>query len=190
MRARLRVALALWLLPELAGALAEPRDAAARAARRDRGSGPVLAAGMLAAAAGAVLATRALPNAALPERRLAAAEAAGDALIVAGAAIRWLAIASLGRSFTRFVSIRKDHAIVETGPYRYVRHPSYAGVVLSFAGFGFALGNVASLAAIGVALAPALAYRIAVEEAALAERLGPAYEAYGARTARLVPWLF
>ena len=76
---------------------------------------------------------------------------------------------------------------MSAGPYRFVRHPSYAGLLLVFAGFGVALGDWLSLAACVALPLPALVWRIHVEEAELNRVLGEAYGSYQSHTARLIP---
>ena len=83
------------------------------------------------------------PAAALPHGRIFAS--AGVVLFVAGLILRWWAIITLGRFFTVDVTIEKDHELVERGPFRIVRHPSYTGVLLAFVGLGMSLGNWAAL---------------------------------------------
>src|SRR6478672_9792503 len=70
---------------------------------------------------------------ALPDGRMFSI--AGVVLFVVGLALRWWAIVVLGRFFTVDVTIEKDHELVERGPFRFVRHPSYTGVLLAFAGW-------------------------------------------------------
>ena len=107
-----------------------------------------------------------------------------------GIALRWYSAAVLGKYFTFDVAIQSGQGLVEVGPYRYVRHPSYSGALLTLLGFGLALGNWAGLAAALSCMGLAYAYRIPVEEAALASGLGEAYKQYMKRTWRLVPFLF
>jgi protein-S-isoprenylcysteine O-methyltransferase Ste14 len=78
--------------------------------------------------------------------------------------------------------------LVTTGPYRYVRHPIYAGVLLILAGVLVGHHDVHALIAVGCAAA-ALAVRIVAEERAVV-RTYPAYASYAQRTKRLIPWLF
>jgi protein-S-isoprenylcysteine O-methyltransferase len=107
-----------------------------------------------------------------------------------GIALRWYSAAILGKYFTFDVAIQSGQVLVEVGPYRYIRHPSYSGALLTLLGFGLALGNWAGLAASLSCTGLAYGYRIPVEEAALASALGEAYEQYMKRTWRLVPFLF
>src|SRR5215831_12318457 len=82
-------------------------------------------------------------SAALPYGQIFAI--AGVVLFAAGLLLRWWAIISLGRFFTVDVTIEKDHELVERGPFRFVRHPSYTGVLLAFVGYALSLGNWAAL---------------------------------------------
>ncbi|HEY0334027.1 MAG TPA: PEMT/PEM2 methyltransferase family protein, partial [Stenotrophomonas sp.] len=81
----------------------------------------------------------------LPAPWLPVLQWAGCALIVTGLALRIWAVHVLARFFTVDVGIRADHQLVRRGPYRWVRHPSYTGVLLAFYGLGLGQGNVASL---------------------------------------------
>jgi protein-S-isoprenylcysteine O-methyltransferase Ste14 len=77
--------------------------------------------------------------------------------------------------------------VVQHGPYRVLRHPGYAGALLALAGAGIAMGNWLSLLLMIVWPALALGIRISVEETTLVSALGPEYQAYASRTARLIP---
>src|SRR5712691_6276932 len=114
----------------------------------------------------------------------------GICLMLLGIVLRWYSAAVLGKYFTFDVAIQSGQNLVEMGPYRYIRHPSYSGALLTLFGFGLALGNGAGLAAGLSCLGFAYAYRIPIEEDALASALGEAYEQYMKRTWRLVPFLF
>ena len=114
----------------------------------------------------------------------------GILLMLLGIALRWYSAAVLGKYFTFDVAIQGGQILIEAGPYRYIRHPSYTGALLTLLGFGLALGNWAGLAANLSCLGFAYAYRIPIEEAALASALGEAYKQYMRRTWRLVPFLF
>jgi len=112
------------------------------------------------------------------------------ALYAAGLALRWSAIIHLGRFFTVDVAIAEGHRVIDTGPYRFVRHPSYTGALLAFAGLGLLTGNAISLALFLAPITTAYLYRIRVEEAALRQAIGEPYVKYSARTARLLPGIF
>lgn len=112
------------------------------------------------------------------------------ALLLVGLAIRWTAIATLGRLFTVDVAIQADHAVVERGLYRWVRHPSYTGLWIAFLGFGLAFASWASLVGLLVPVTLGVRNRVAKEEAALLAHLGAPYAAYCARTRRFLPGLF
>lgn len=107
-----------------------------------------------------------------------------------GTALRWWAILHLGRFFTVNVAVAEDHRVVDDGPYRFVRHPSYAGLLLQFGGLALCLGNWLSLAATLLPIWLALLNRIRVEERALHASLGEAYQNYSRSTKRLVPRLY
>jgi protein-S-isoprenylcysteine O-methyltransferase Ste14 len=105
----------------------------------------------------------------------------------AGIALRLSAIITLGRFFRGTVHIQHDHTVVRSGPYRWVRHPAYSGLLLAVAALAVFLGNVMSwLVCLGCFLLATL-YRIRVEERVLTEALGKAYTDYAAQTRRLVP---
>jgi protein-S-isoprenylcysteine O-methyltransferase len=114
----------------------------------------------------------------------------GIVLYTAGLALRWYSIIYLGRFFTVNVAIATDHQLIDAGPYRYVRHPSYTGALMAFLGLGLALANWVSLAILLVPLFSVFARRIRVEEAALLQGLGAQYRLYMDRTKRLIPGVY
>jgi len=116
--------------------------------------------------------------------------AVGLILMWLGLAIRIWAIAVLGSAFRTTVAVDPGQPVVSSGPYEWVRHPSYTGLLLIVSGFGLATGNWLALAACMVVPLPALLRRIQVEEAELDRVLGDAYRAYQARTKRLIPGLW
>jgi protein-S-isoprenylcysteine O-methyltransferase Ste14 len=111
----------------------------------------------------------------------------GVILMVLGIAIRQWAIAVLGRFFSRTLRVQQGQTVVETGPYRYVRHPSYTGTLIFFVGFGLALQSWGAVLALVPIFAVAYGYRIHVEEKLLIAELGEAYMSYARRTKRLIP---
>lgn len=109
--------------------------------------------------------------------------------LVGGLAVRWWAVITLGKFFTVDVATHRDHTLVDTGPFRFVRHPSYTGLLSAFFGFGLSLGSWISLALMMTPILLAFAYRMRIEEAALRRVLGAAYDDYCSRTKRLIPGL-
>jgi protein-S-isoprenylcysteine O-methyltransferase len=128
------------------------------------------------------------PDATLPHRQSFAA--LGVVLFVLGVALRWYSIIHLGRFFTVDVAIAKDHQLVETGPYRVLRHPSYTGALVAFVGWGLSLGNWGALLVMIVPIFFAFVYRMNVEETALLAGLGAPYASYSRRTKRLIPFVY
>lgn len=107
-----------------------------------------------------------------------------------GLVLRWWAIVHLGRFFTVDVAIATDHRVVDDGPYRLVRHPSYTGALLEFLGLAILLTNWLAGAVLFLPVLIALLWRIRIEEKALVEALGPAYQTYVQRTWKLVPYFY
>jgi protein-S-isoprenylcysteine O-methyltransferase Ste14 len=174
-----------WLGAEvLFGARSRP---SAGATVRDRGSRIVIVAsiGIGIALAGS-LAFDVPETAIAGPRRLVTL--AGTALIVGGEVFRLYAIRSLGRYFTFVVALHPSQRVVETGPYRLIRHPSYTGALVTLFGMCLAMANWLSLLGI-IPAALGLLYRIRVEERALVEGLGEEYRAYMRRTKRIIPYI-
>jgi protein-S-isoprenylcysteine O-methyltransferase Ste14 len=111
----------------------------------------------------------------------------GVAIVLAGALLRAWAIVSLGRYFRREVTIEPGQRIVRRGPYRVLRHPSYAGIFLILAGFGLAFGSWVSAAIALLIVFVGMLPRIRVEERALAQAFGADYADYANSTARVLP---
>jgi protein-S-isoprenylcysteine O-methyltransferase Ste14 len=116
--------------------------------------------------------------------------AAGLLIMWAGLVVRIWAIGVLGTSFRMTVEVDTAQQVVDSGPYRWVRHPSYTGILLLMAGLSLVYGNWPALAILLVLPAGVLIHRIFVEEAVLTEVIGRAYTDYAARTKRLVPGLW
>jgi protein-S-isoprenylcysteine O-methyltransferase Ste14 len=104
--------------------------------------------------------------------------------------LRWYAIWTLGSYFTRDVAVSTDQKIVQTGPYRSIRHPAYNGTFLTMLGVGLAMTNWASLFALLTCVFLGHMYRVNVEEKALSQTIGQPYIAYIHRTKRFIPFVF
>ena len=114
----------------------------------------------------------------------------GLSLIVFGMIFRFFAIWTLGQLFTVEVTIREKHQVKRDGLYKYIRHPSYTGMIISFIGFGLSLNNWLSLFIIIAPVMGSVLYRIKIEEISLVKHFGQEYIAYTKGTKRLIPWIF
>jgi len=117
-------------------------------------------------------------------------ELAAASPLFGGLVLRWAAIPTLGRFFTANVAIHENQMVIAAGPYQHVRHPSYAGLLLAFFGLGVFFGNWLSLVVLMIPTTLVVIHRIGLEESVLLSALGPAYNAYRARTKRLIPGFF
>jgi protein-S-isoprenylcysteine O-methyltransferase len=158
-----------------------------RDARADAGSLPLIWVVVGFSIGAAFFLARAFPQAAFRDGELA--RIAGVTLFVLGAALRWYAIFYLGRYFTIDVRVGEHQHVVDTGPYRFIRHPSYTGAFLQFFGLALCIGNAWSLLML-LPIVFVFSYRIRVEELALERGLGEAYASYRRRTKRLIPFVY
>jgi protein-S-isoprenylcysteine O-methyltransferase Ste14 len=107
-------------------------------------------------------------------------------LIVVGIAFSWWARIWLGDLWSGQVTKKADHRVVDTGPYRIVRHPIYTGILLAIYATAALKGTVLGLA--GAALITiGLWMKARLEEGFLREELGADYEAYRKRVPMLMP---
>jgi protein-S-isoprenylcysteine O-methyltransferase Ste14 len=111
----------------------------------------------------------------------------GLVLFWAGAGLRWWAVRTLGRFFRLTVVVQQGHRMIDTGPYRYVRHPAYTGAMLTVLGVGVAFDNALSIVACLVFPLLGVLRRIKVEEDELRRSLGRPYREYARHTPRLIP---
>jgi protein-S-isoprenylcysteine O-methyltransferase Ste14 len=111
-------------------------------------------------------------------------------VLALGLVIRWTAILSLGKSFSANVAIQPSQTVYRGGLYRWVRHPSYLGMLIIFLAIGIHSRNWIALFAVLVPTTLALLYRIHVEEIALNQAFGVAYASYSKSTRRLLPFIY
>jgi protein-S-isoprenylcysteine O-methyltransferase Ste14 len=154
--------------------------------RRDGGSLLVIAATVGVGIVGAILVANRVTGAELSGARWPLF-VAGLALMLAGIVLRQWAVAMLGDSFTVVVRVRQGQEVIDTGPYRFVRHPSYTGMLMTFAGIGVALGNWISILCVIIVPLIGIVVRIGVEERALLEGLGEPYRQFAEGRKRLIP---
>jgi protein-S-isoprenylcysteine O-methyltransferase Ste14 len=158
-----------------------------RAASKDRGSIVAVVAGIGAGGLVAGWCSARVSAAAIPGNWFTLGLAV--VLMWSGIALRQWAVWVLGRFFTVVVRVDDGQQVVDRGPFRWVRHPSYTGLLLTFAGVGLAMGNWLSLAALVLLPAMGLIVRIRVEEQALLSSL-EGYRAYASGRRRLIPGLW
>jgi protein-S-isoprenylcysteine O-methyltransferase Ste14 len=151
---------------------------------RDRGTRVLIA---ITLGAGIGLAAAA-PSIAPSLRMPGAARTFGVIVMWLGLATRVWAIAALGAAFRTTVEVDPGQLVVSSGPYKWIRHPSYTGLLLITTGFGLAVGNWLAVAAGLLLPLPGILWRIRVEEAELERVLGDAYRTYQRKTTRLIPW--
>jgi len=182
------VTLTLWILINLASFAFEFNQWATRreeAKKTDRGSLALLLTCAVAGLTVLTLSPSLIPAAEI--RPAWAAFAVGIAMYLAGFAMRRWSEHTLGRYFTFTVMTSADQPVITTGPYRFVRHPGYTGVMLVVVGAGLVAGNWVGLTGFTLLILLPLLYRIRVEETALVVTLGDRYRSYAAAHKRLVP---
>jgi protein-S-isoprenylcysteine O-methyltransferase Ste14 len=113
----------------------------------------------------------------------------GVGLLAVGGVLRVWPMFVLGHRFSGLVAIQRDHELATEGPYRYVRHPSYLGMMLGMLGWALVFRSSVGVVATALGLVP-LVDRIDTEERLLASRFGDRYAGYRRRTWRLVPGLY
>jgi protein-S-isoprenylcysteine O-methyltransferase Ste14 len=114
---------------------------------------------------------------------------AGIFLMFLGVLVRQYAIAILGSFFSLSVQIAEDHKVVDKGPYRLVRHPSYTGILITFIGLGLAVQSLGAVLVLLLFFGISFGYRMSVEERTLLSGLGSDYASYMKRTKRLIPFV-
>jgi protein-S-isoprenylcysteine O-methyltransferase Ste14 len=174
-----QITVAAWVLLELCVRIAEGIRGKGRG-ERDRATRVWISLSVAAAIAVALAARSTLQ----PLR------IAGVVVMWPGLVLRAWAILALGASFRTTVEVDPGQGVVAAGPYRWIRHPSYTGLLLLAAGLGLALGSWLSFAACLILPLPAVVRRIHVEDAELEHVLGDTYRDYASGRARLIPRLW
>lgn len=175
---------AIWVVSELRQSVTHRREGVKANWASEVSFRLVIAVGALAAGVVRGMA----PSAKI--RPTASAVDIGLALFAAGISLRLWSFRALGRYFTFTVQTSTDQPVITGGPYRVIRHPSYAGLLLVLMAVGLFIGNWWSLACLAVATAGGLVYRIRVEERALVQTLGDGYWSYAATRKRLIPFVW
>jgi protein-S-isoprenylcysteine O-methyltransferase Ste14 len=117
-------------------------------------------------------------------------EPAGVAMMTAGLALRAWSMRTLGAYYSRTLRTTSDQGVVESGPYRVIRHPGYLGSIMVWTGFAVTSGSAAAAVGVAALMGNTYSRRIASEEAMLTGRFGSAYAEYSQRTKRLIPFIW
>lgn len=180
----------IWLVPEMTGMTHQMAKVARKAVLvQDRGSLVILIGLQWVGLALNFSLAWLFPAAAIPWQRTALF-VLGVIFILMGVALRWYAIWTLGRYFTRDVAVSEDQQVVQHGPYRVIRHPAYSGTFLTMLGVGLAMTNWASLISLLTCVFLGHFYRVSIEEKALIRTIGQPYVEYMRRTRRFIPLVF
>jgi protein-S-isoprenylcysteine O-methyltransferase Ste14 len=110
----------------------------------------------------------------------------GFVLVALGLAFSVAARIWLGRNWSSMVTLKRDHELIRSGPYRWVRHPIYTGLLLAVLGSTIALGQWRGLIALAL-IAAAFLRKISIEERFLASQFGAAYRRYRDEVPALLP---
>jgi protein-S-isoprenylcysteine O-methyltransferase Ste14 len=181
-----QIVLILWILSEIVGGTLIPyiRRGGVVLNRKDKGSGlfiffiiflSIITASIFASAKIAIL-----PNWFFYP---------GIIVMILGIIFRQWSITVLGRFFSGTVSTQEGQKVVEKGPYKYIRHPSYTGALLILIGMGLALQSWGAVITLILLFSLAYGYRIHIEENILISELGNPYIEYKKRTKRLIPYI-
>ncbi len=114
----------------------------------------------------------------------------GIGLVWAGLLFRFWAVRTLGVYFSPRLAVQSGQKMITTGPYRFLRHPSYTGALITLSGLGVSLGNGISLALLLATGLVVYALRIKKEEQMLEQAFGAKYEAYKKKTWAVIPFVW
>lgn len=114
----------------------------------------------------------------------------GYILVIFGLLLRWYSIWRLGNAFTVHVKIVDNHQLNTSGVYKYIRHPSYTGLILYYLGLALVMENLMSLTLLIIAPLFAVLYRISQEETVLVDYFEADYLTYQKQSWKLFPFIF
>ena len=114
----------------------------------------------------------------------------GITLMVIGVAFRWYSIHLLGKYFSVQLAVQPGQTVMKDGPYRWIRHPSYTGSLITMLGLGMAFTNWLCLVSVPLIVFIGFNYRANVEERMLTNALGDSYREYMKGTKRFIPFIY
>lgn len=118
-----------------------------------------------------------------------AAGSLGLALLLIGILFAFWARFFLGGNWSSDVTIKEDHTLIRSGPYRIVRHPIYTGILLALLGTAIVFGELRCFVGVAIAVA-GLKLKSLAEETLMRQQFGGQYTAYQQEVKALVPWLW
>jgi protein-S-isoprenylcysteine O-methyltransferase Ste14 len=101
-----------------------------------------------------------------------------------------MAIAALGKFWSLHVEIRENHEFIQTGPFRWVRHPTYLSMILELLALALICNAFFTLLLIPLFFLPVLIMRIRIEEVALVEKFGDAYRNFQRTKSAVIPGIW
>jgi protein-S-isoprenylcysteine O-methyltransferase Ste14 len=114
----------------------------------------------------------------------------GICIFITGITIRWISIIQLKKEFTVDVAISKNHNLNTHGMYKYIRHPSYLGLLLICFGLSIAMNSITSVIVITLPVLLVIIYRIKIEEKIMVNEFGDIYKNYMLKTSRIIPKIY
>lgn len=114
----------------------------------------------------------------------------GVMLVLSGVAFRWYAIHVLGKYFSVRLGVQPGQTVLKEGPYRWIRHPSYSGSLVTMLGLGLAFTNWLCLVSVPLIVFVGYIYRANIEEQMLISALGNPYREYMRNTKRFIPFIY
>ena len=114
----------------------------------------------------------------------------GVIFIIAGIVLRLYSVLTLGKYFTVTVQVNSNQKIIQTGPYKYIRHPAYSGSILSLIGIGLAFRSIIGIIGTLIIIEVIYGYRIKIEEKILENNFKTSYLEYKKNTKRIIPFVW
>jgi len=146
---------------------------------------------LLTAGLGAVLLFGSIGNPASPLRlvpQTRVADFAGDACSILGISILIWARRTIGRNWSGTITLKEGHELVQSGPYRLVRHPIYTGYFLMYLGTAIVVGKTVGFIGFGMTIV-GFWYKLRREEALMSRHFGKLYTDYKSRVRAVIPWV-
>lgn len=114
----------------------------------------------------------------------------GGVAIIAGIVLRLKSVLTLGKFFTVSVQVDSKQRIIQTGLYKYIRHPAYSGSILSLIGIALAFRSILGIIGTIIIIAVIYGYRIKIEEKLLESNFKSSYKEYKEHTKRIIPFIW